>query len=128
VSESSYRPYRPAKRPGGRPRQRPVFRVLVHRQHHDRWVALADRVGLESPQQFWDHVAFTPDRPPAINSATVLRGRAGRPEEEGFSNTIHFEISSMARIDYQYCHQYRTDPQGDSHAVVRIRAIQFTSH
>ena len=125
---SVYRPYRPARRPGGRPRRKPVFRVLVHQKHNERWLELAERVGVESAQQFWDHVAFTPDRPPSVNSASVLRGKAGQPEEEGFSNTIHFEISSMARIDYQYCRSYRPAAGGDPHAVVRIRAIQYGSH
>lgn len=104
------------------------MRVLVHRRHHERWLQLTDRVGSESAQQFWDHVAFTPDRPPAINLATVLRGAAGRPEEAGFSHTIHYEISSMARIDYQYSRDYRGGREGDPHPVVRIRAIQYGSH
>jgi hypothetical protein len=89
---------------------------------------LIGRVGVESAQQFWDHIAFAPDRPPEINSATVLRGKAGQPEEEGFSNTIHFEISSMARIDYQYCRSYRPNAASDPHPVVRIRAIQHGGH
>lgn len=83
---------------------------------------------MESAQQFWDHVALTPDRPPPVNRATILRGRAGMPEEEGFSNTVHYEVSSMARIDYQYCPSYRLGTDGDEHPVVRIRAIQYGSH
>lgn len=128
MAKSAYRPYNPARRPGGRPRQRPAFRVVVHRAHLARWLELPDRIGLESAQQAWDHLANTPDRPPAINSATVLRGRAGRPSEPGFSRRIHYELSSMARFDYEYNREYRLGAEGDPHPVVRIVAIQISSH
>lgn len=85
-------------------------------------------MGLDSAQQLWDHLAFTPDQPPAINAACVLRGKAGLPEEPGFSRTIHFEISGAARADYQYCREYRGGRDPEPHAVVRIRAIQLGSH
>ncbi|MDQ3153995.1 MAG: hypothetical protein M3R63_20530, partial [Actinomycetota bacterium] len=67
--------------------------MLVHRQFKHLWEALPDRVGLPSAQQFYDHVAHTPGNPAAINRTGVLRGKAGRPIAEGFSRTIHYEIS-----------------------------------
>ena len=127
MAKSDYRPFRPAKRPGGRPRGAPQFRVLVHHRMHERWSELVQRVGLESAQQFYDHVAHTPDRPSDINRTTILRGRASRPSDPGFSRTVHYEISGAARIDYQYHPQF-LGRQGDTHAVVRILAITYTSH
>ena len=102
--------------------------MVVHHQHKDRWDELTKRVGLESAQQLYDHLAQTPDRPPAINRSTILKGKAGKPAEEGFSRTVHYEISGAARIDYQWNREYRTVPDGDPHPVVRIIAITFSSH
>lgn len=85
-------------------------------------------MGLESAQQFYDHVAQSPGIPPEVNTTTVLRGKAGRPREEGFSRTIHYEISGAGRIDYQYCDSYRTSVEGDVHAVVFILTIDLSSH
>lgn len=102
--------------------------MLAHRKYLDEWNGLADRVGLESTRQFWDHVATNLGTPPAINSTTVLRGKAGKPKGEGFSRTIHDEISGAGRINYQYCDRYRTTPEGDEHAVVFILTIDLSSH
>lgn len=107
---------------------RPRYRVLVHKKFLDRWAELPDRVGLESAQQFYDHVAQTPGVRPQVNSTTVLRGKAGRPRAPGFSKTIHYEISGAGRIDYQYCDAYRTSADGDEHAVVFILTIDLSSH
>jgi hypothetical protein len=101
---------------------------LVHRQYHDAWEQLAGRVGLESAQQFYDHVANTPGRPPAVGRTTVLAGKAGRPGAPGFSRTVHYEISGAGRIDYQFCDAYTGGAQGDAHPVVRILTIDLSSH
>ena len=53
--------------------QAPRDRVLVHRQFKHLWDALPDRV-----QQFYDHVAYVPGSPAAINRIGVLRGKTGR--------------------------------------------------
>jgi hypothetical protein len=100
----------------------------VHRRQLSEWERLPSIVGLESAQQFWDHVAFTPGQPSAINSTCILKGRAGEPEEPGFSRTVHYEISSSGRIDFQYHDSYTGGAQGDPHPVVRIRAINLSSH
>lgn len=63
-----------------------------------------------------------------IASTRPLKGKAGAPKEKGFSKTIHYELSSMARIDYQYCDSYRTKTDGDAHKVVFILAIDYSSH
>jgi hypothetical protein len=77
---SAYRPHVAARRPGGRPSVKPLFRVLVHRQFLGIWNELPARVGLANAQQFWDHVAMTPGQPPRVlesapNGGTVRSGR-----------------------------------------------------
>jgi hypothetical protein len=102
--------------------------VLVHRQFKHLWDALPDRVGLQSAQQFYDHVAHAPGSPAAINRTGVLRGKAGRPIAEGFSRTIHYEISGAGRIDYQFNDAYTGGTGGDPHPVVFILSINLSSH
>ena len=92
------------------------------------WAQLAARVGIESAQQFYDHVAQTPGQPPKVNSASILRGKAGRPKFEGASRTIHYEISGAGRIDYQYVDNFTGGHHGDPHAVVFIFTIDLDSH
>jgi hypothetical protein len=67
----TYRPHVAARRPGGRPSVKPVFRVLVHRQFLGIWNDLPSRVGLENAQQFWDHVAMTPGQPPKVGTSST---------------------------------------------------------
>lgn len=124
----AYSPYEPATRPGGKPEEKPGYRVLVHRKFAHLWEQLPERVGLESAQQFYDHVAQTPGEPPKVNSSTVLRGKAGRPKFAGGSRTIHYEISGAGRIDYQYVNQYTGGAHGDPHPVVFILTIDLSSH
>jgi hypothetical protein len=47
---AAYRPPVAARRPGGRPSAKPVFRVLVHHKYLAIWNELADRVGLANAQ------------------------------------------------------------------------------
>ncbi len=124
----AYSPYVPARRPGGRPTHLPRYRVLVHRKFVRKWSALPGEVGLESAQQFYDHVATSPGRPPAVNTSTVLRGRAGDPKLPGCSRTVHYEISSSGRIDYQFADEFTGGQDGDPHAVVFILTISLQSH
>jgi hypothetical protein len=126
---SAYRPYTSVRRPGGSPDEQPAFRVLVHRRHEARWEELADRIGLEQAQRFYDHVSQTPGAPAEGIRVSVLRGTAGKPKEAGFSQTIHWRVPGRAaRLDYQYNSDYRGGREGDAHAVVRILAISFSSH
>ena len=46
-----YQPYRPARRPGGKPEAEPRYRVLVHRKFAELWEALPQRVGVTAVQQ-----------------------------------------------------------------------------
>lgn len=124
----AYQPLRPGRRPGGRPSEAPIYRVLVHRKFQDKWEEMPGRVGLGAAQEFWDHVAMQPGVPPARPSTCFLRGRAGLPQAPGWSKTIHYELSSMARINYQYIEAYRTSEDGDAHRVVAILSIDFSSH
>lgn len=124
----AYAPFVPARRPGGRPPERPRYRVLVHRSFAPEWASLPRHVGLESAQQFYDHAATDPGRPPDINRTTVLRGQAGRPRFPGCSRTIHYEISGAGRIDYQFADEFRGGRTGDPHPVTLILTIDLGSH
>ena len=110
----AYDPEVPAKRPGGKPNNAPKYRILVHRKYEAAWNQIVERVGMQQAQQFWDHVAYTP----GIKD----------PIAKGFSKTIHYELSSMARINYQYCDEYQTSPDRDKHHVVFILSIDYSSH
>lgn len=127
-ANSAYDPNVPARRPGGRPSERPKYRVLVHKRYLDRYRELVDRVGLQQAQQFWDHVSQEPGRPDPIAQTCYLKGQAGRPKGPGWSRTIHYEVSSSARINYQHCDTYTTEPGGDPHPVVAILTINYSSH
>jgi hypothetical protein len=124
----AYRPFVPARAPGGRPDQKPAFRVLVHRQYLDAWNSLADNVGHTSARQFWDHVSMTPGFPPSVGTSTVLRGKHHRAKWPEYSQTIHYEISGAGRIDYQYASASKEGSRRDPHAVVKILTIDLTSH
>jgi hypothetical protein len=100
----------------------------VHRHYKELWDQLPGRVGLESAQQFYDHVAHAPGRPAAVGRTTMLAGKAGRPTGEGFSRTVHYEISGPGRIDFQFNDAYRGGAEGDPHPVVRILTIDLSSH
>lgn len=124
----AYRPFVAARRPGGGPTERPRFRVLVHRQYVEQWASLAERVGKENAQQFWDHVAMTPGQPPKVGRSTVLRGRHHGPKRPGYSRTVHYEITGAGRIDYQYATTTTEGQADDPHAVVKILTIDLGSH
>ena len=100
----------------------------MHRQYADVWNYLAQRVGLEAAQHFWDHVANNPGAFPTVGTSNVLRGKAGQPKGPGFSHTIHYEISGAGRINYQFCNDYYSRPGGDPHPVVFILTIELGSH
>ncbi|MEU7000279.1 hypothetical protein [Nonomuraea sp. NPDC046570] len=125
---SAYQPLMSARRPGGKPAQAPTYRILVHRRFLQHYAQMAERVGLQQAQQFWDHVAHEPGKPDPIAQTCFLRGKAGRPQSSGWSRTIHYELSSSARIDYQYCDDFQTCADGDAHPVVAILTINYGSH
>jgi hypothetical protein len=126
---SAYKPYTNTRRPGGKPDYEPQYRVLVHRQHEARWDELTERVGIEQAQRLYDHLATTPGQPPGGPKVNILRGAAGRPQEPGFSRTVHWRVpGSAARIDYQYHDRYTGGSKGDPHPIVRIIAVSFSSH
>lgn len=102
--------------------------MLVHKRFAQHYRQLVDRVGLQQAQQFWDHASRTPGSPSPVASTCYLRGSAGRPKGPGWSRTIHYELTSSARIDYQFHDTYRTRDDGDAHRVVAILTISFGSH
>ncbi len=128
MPQRAYQPFLPVRRPGSKPDEKPRFRLLVHRKFEALWDELPSRVGLEAAQQFYDHVAWTPGEPPAVGTTTVLKGKAGRPKEPGFSRRIHYEISGAGRIDYEHNDRYTGGAFGDPHPVVRILTISLGSH
>jgi hypothetical protein len=124
----TYRPHVAARRPGGRPSVKPVFRVLVHRQFLGIWNDLSSRVGVANAQQFWDHVAMTPGQTPKVGTSSVMKGKHALPKWPGYSKTIHYEITGAGRIDYQFNPSATEGPRGDPHAVVKILTIYLRSH
>jgi hypothetical protein len=85
-------------------------------------------VGLQQAQQFWDHVSSSPGAPCSVAPTCLLKGEAGKPNGPGWSRTVHYEVSSSARIDYQYNDSYSTTADGDRHRVVAILTISYSSH
>jgi hypothetical protein len=129
MTGSAYEPHVPARRPGGKkPDYQPKYRPLVHRKYLGHYEELVDRVGLKQAQQFWDHIAQDPANPDPIAPTCLLKGKAGKPKGPEWSRTIHYEVSSSARIDYQYSDTYKRQPDGDPHAVVAILTINYSSH
>ena len=102
--------------------------MLVHRQYLETWNSLAERIGLENAQQFWDHVALTPGEHPRIGTSSVMKGRHNGPKWPGYTKTIHYEISGAGRIDYQYNRASTEGAQRDAHSVVKILTIDLGSH
>ena len=128
MSPKAYQPFLPARRPGRHPDEKPRYRVLVHRQYLESWKHLPERVGLESAQQFYDHVSQAPGEPPSVGRTTILAGKAGLPKAGGFSRTVHYEISGAGRINFQYNPDFAGGALGDSHPVVYILTIDLSSH
>ncbi|GDZ75991.1 hypothetical protein MCC01989_12540 [Bifidobacteriaceae bacterium MCC01989] len=128
MGESAYAPMEPARRPAGHPQDRPSYRVLVHRKYADKWSQIVGRVGADAANRFWDHVSSNPGGTPETATSCILKGKAGEPKKDGFSRMIHYELSSMARINYQYSDDYQTLPGGDKHRVVFIWTIDYSSH
>lgn len=124
----AYRPQVAARRPGGPPAVRPVFRVLVYRRYLGLWNQLPGRVGLANAQQFWDHVAMTPGQPPKVGTSSVMKGKHAAPKWPGYSKTIHYEITSAGRIDYQFNPAATEGARADPHGVVKILTIDLGSH
>ncbi len=84
---------------------------------------------MDQAQRFYDHVAQHPGEPAGGIKMNVLRGKAGNPDEDGFSRTIHWRVPGRAaRLDYQYNAKYTGGSDGDEHGVVRVVAIAFSSH
>jgi len=102
--------------------------VLVHRKFADKYSQIVERVGLEAAQALWDHLASSPGAPPALGSTCILRGKAGLPHGPGWSRTVHYELSSMARVNYQFHDSFRTSESSDAHRVVAILTIDYSSH
>ena len=100
----------------------------MHRKFANHWAELVERVGIQQARQFWEHVSSNPGQPSALASITILRGKAGRPMEDGWSRTHHYEVSGAGRIDYQYHNAYKTSEDGDEHRIVAILTINFSSH
>lgn len=128
MAGSAYQPLEPAKRPGSKPEAAPAYRVLVHRKFQSHWSEVVDRVGLSAAQEFWDHLASSPGQAPPTASTRIMRGKAGDPKGVGWSRTVHYELSSKARANYQFHDSYRTHPDGDEHHVVAILTIDYSSH
>lgn len=100
---------------------------MVHQKYQDKWDALTERVGLQSAQRAWDHLATQPDLPPPIGHCQKLRGME-KYAKDGWSSLYHYEVSSMARVDFQFNPGHRADPEKEPCQVVRIVRIGLSSH
>ncbi len=107
---------------------KPKYRLLVHRKFLSEWKELVRRVSLESALQFYDHVTQTPGSHPFVGSSTILKGKAGKPKWDGYSRTVHYEISGAGRIDYQWTDHDTNGAHGDEHRITKILTIDFGSH
>ncbi|MDO5066081.1 MAG: hypothetical protein Q4D96_02215 [Propionibacteriaceae bacterium] len=124
---SAYSPFAPARRPGGKPADKPRFRVLVHHKHLRDWAVLIERIGLANAQRAWEHLAMQPDQPPPIGQCTKLKGM-GKFIKDGWSPVYHYEASSKARIDYQFHEAFQTAANRTPTPVVRILRMDLGSH
>ena len=124
---TAYQPQVPARRPGGKPEEAPTYRVLIHRKYLNLWLTLPEAIGMQQAQQFWDHVAMTPGTTTALAGTRVIKGRAGNPIGPGWSKTIHYDLSSKGRANYQFHNEY-VGPEGDAHHVVFIQTLDLSSH
>lgn len=115
----AYKPHVPVRRPGGQPAKKPPYRVLVHRKYDDAWRQWVLGSGLQSAQQCWDHLAFTPNRPLQINSSTRLRGK-NFAAKDGFSAVLHYRVGKAARVDYRFHDAFTGGDEGDAHRIVKI--------
>lgn len=123
----AYRPFEPAKRPGGKPDKKPAWRVLVHHKHRPLWEDLVDRIGLQSAQRVYDYLSQTPGLPPPIGSNTPMKG-SQYAAKGGMSRVYHYEVSGAGRIDYRFNAEYQVGSKGDKHAIVQIISIDLSSH
>ena len=124
---SAYAPYAPARRPGGKPDEKPKYRVLVHHKYLTVWDSLADQIGLANAQRAWAHLATQPSQPPPTGQCTKLRGME-KYVKGGWSPIYHYEASSKARIDYQFHPSFRTTDDNIPSPVVRILRMDLGSH
>jgi hypothetical protein len=122
----SYPGYMPARSPT-RPTTRPLYRVMVKKKVRPAWDELPQRVGTDSAQQFWDHVAYTPGAKARVNSSNIMKGKYGTPQIAGGARTVHYRISGAGRIDYTYHNKY-VGVRGDEHRVSFILMINHGSH
>ena len=51
-------------------------------------------------------------RQKGLVKAKFLHGEVALPKVRGLSKTLHCDLSSKAQINYQYCDNYRTGPEG----------------
>lgn len=121
---SRYKPFEPARRPGGKPPAAPAYRLLVHRKYADDWDHLVAAVGLQNAQRAWDHLANHPGQPPRLGQCTKLKGMDSRVKD-GWSAFYHYEASSRARIDYQFHPGISTGPDMTPTPVTRILKIDL---
>ena len=77
--DSAYNPMEPARSLGGKPLEKPKYRVLVHRKDASAWEQIVERVGLKQARQFWDHVAQSPGT--RFNSKYLFPAKEGGRSE-----------------------------------------------
>ena len=120
-------PYVPAPNLGGRPQSAPRFLVLVHRQHWERWIDIANRCGLRNARELSDHLSQRADQLPLLGTVTKMKGKLGKAQN-GMSAVYHYEITGAARIDFRYKYGHQSTPDRTPRDTVFIVGIDFGSH
>lgn len=125
----AYRPFIAARYPAnGRPENKPVWRVIVHRKHAREWNRVAEMCGDSNARELWEHLTTRPDREPLLGTVTPLKGRHNRATSDGMSRVYHYEITGGGRVDYRYNATYQVGDDGDPHRIVQIISIALGSH
>jgi hypothetical protein len=57
-----------------------------------------------------------------------MKGKHGAPKWDGYSRTLHYEISGAGRIDFQFTTTSSEGEKADVHPVVKILTIDHGSH
>lgn len=118
----AYRPFVSARAPFP-PTEKPVWRVLVHRQLLQEWNELVDRAGPANARELWSYLTSSPNRPPALGCVSKMRG-----VPKGSDAVWHYELTGAGRVDFTVHPEFKTADGGDAHPCVKIVGIDYGSH
>ena len=79
---SAYEPMEPARRPGGKPEEKPCYRVLVHRKYESAWEQIVERVGIQQAQQFLGSCCQNSRNEGPYRKYSPFKGKGGSSQGE----------------------------------------------